>query len=78
MEAIEGITQKSAQGRTNSLESVGNALSMKYVPEFVMERYICYMFILILSFLDIKLIFNYVIYGYFITCQISQPADSRQ
>lgn len=38
MEAIDGLTQKSAQGRTSCLESVGTSLTMKYIPEFVLNR----------------------------------------
>lgn len=38
MEAIDGLTQKSAQGRTSCLESVGASLTMKYIPEFVLNR----------------------------------------
>lgn len=38
MEAIDGLTQKSAQGRTSCLESVGTSLTMKYIPEFVINR----------------------------------------
>lgn len=38
MEAIDGLTQKSAPGRTSCLESVGNSLTMKYIPDFVLGR----------------------------------------
>lgn len=38
IEAIDGLTQKSAQGRTSCLESVGNSLTMKYIPDFVVNR----------------------------------------
>lgn len=37
-EAIDGITQKSAQGRTNSLDAVSQALTKKYIPEFLIDR----------------------------------------
>ncbi|XP_054287052.1 interferon-related developmental regulator 2-like [Macrosteles quadrilineatus] len=37
-EAIDGITQKSAQGRTNSLDSVSQALTKKYIPDFIIDR----------------------------------------
>lgn len=39
-EALEGLTQKSAQGRTNSFESVCKAFIKKYVPDYVLERYV--------------------------------------
>ncbi|XP_073977899.1 interferon-related developmental regulator 1 isoform X2 [Rhodnius prolixus] len=38
VEAIDGLTQKSAQGRTSCLESVGASFTMKYIPEFVNNR----------------------------------------
>ena len=38
MEAVDGLTQKSAQGRTNSFESVAKAFIKKYVPDFVHDR----------------------------------------
>ncbi|KAK4875162.1 hypothetical protein RN001_011584 [Aquatica leii] len=38
VEAIDGLMQKSAQGRTNSFESVAKAFIKKYVPEFVHDR----------------------------------------
>lgn len=41
VEAIDGLTQKSAQGRTSCLESVGASFTMKYIPEFVNNRYFC-------------------------------------
>lgn len=37
-EAIDGINQKSAQGRTASLESVAKAFIKKFIPEFVTDR----------------------------------------
>ncbi|KAL1117869.1 hypothetical protein AAG570_004182, partial [Ranatra chinensis] len=37
-DAIDGISQKSSQGRTSCLESVGIAFTQKYIPEFVIER----------------------------------------
>lgn len=38
-EAIDGISQKSSQGRTSSLESVAKAFIKKCVPDFVSDRY---------------------------------------
>jgi hypothetical protein len=38
-EAIDGIIQKSAQGRTSSLESVAKAFIKKCMPDFVSDRY---------------------------------------
>lgn len=38
MEAIEGLNQKSAQGRTNCFESCAKALVMKYIPDFIYDR----------------------------------------
>jgi hypothetical protein len=38
-EAIDGINQKSAQGRTSSLESVAKAFIKKCIPDFVSDRY---------------------------------------
>uniref|UniRef100_A0A0A9XFE8 Interferon-related developmental regulator 1 n=1 Tax=Lygus hesperus TaxID=30085 RepID=A0A0A9XFE8_LYGHE len=38
MEAIDGLTQKSAQGRTSCLESVSASFTMRFIPEFVMNR----------------------------------------
>lgn len=37
-EAIDGLNQKSAQGRTGSLESVAKAFVQKCIPEFVIDR----------------------------------------
>lgn len=37
-EAIDGLNQKSAQGRTASLESVAKAFIKKCVPEYVIDR----------------------------------------
>lgn len=37
-EALDGLTQKSAQARTNSFESVCKGLIKKYVPDYVYER----------------------------------------
>lgn len=37
-EAIDGATQKSAAGRTNSLQSVCSAFLKKYLPDFVTDR----------------------------------------
>lgn len=38
-EAIDGLNQKSAQGRTLSLESVTKAFIKKCIPDFVSDRY---------------------------------------
>lgn len=37
-EALDGLTQKSAPGRTSCLDFVRNALVKKYVPDFVFDR----------------------------------------
>lgn len=37
-EAIDGLNQKSAQGRTSSLESVAKAFIKKCIPDFVSDR----------------------------------------
>jgi hypothetical protein len=37
--AIDGINQKSAQGRTSALESVAKAFVKKCMPDFVCDRY---------------------------------------
>lgn len=37
-EALDGLTQKSAQGRTNCLDSVRGALVKKYTPDFIYDR----------------------------------------
>lgn len=37
-EAIEGMSEKSAQSRVNSFESVAAALMKKFIPEFVNQR----------------------------------------
>ncbi|PSN52700.1 hypothetical protein C0J52_09394 [Blattella germanica] len=41
-EAIDGMNQKSAQGRTSSLESVAKAFVKKCIPEFVSDRLVEY------------------------------------
>ncbi|XP_014244492.1 interferon-related developmental regulator 1 [Cimex lectularius] len=38
MNAIDGLTQKSAQARTNCLESVATLFTTKFIPEFVINR----------------------------------------
>lgn len=38
LEAIDGLTQKSAQGRTNCFDAVAKALVVKFIPEFVYDR----------------------------------------
>uniref|UniRef100_A0A1B6DSJ9 Interferon-related developmental regulator N-terminal domain-containing protein n=1 Tax=Clastoptera arizonana TaxID=38151 RepID=A0A1B6DSJ9_9HEMI len=38
IEAIDGITQKSAQGRTNCLDAIVKAFTRKFVPEFLIDR----------------------------------------
>lgn len=37
-EAIDGFTQKSAQGRCNCLDAVSKAFIKKYIPTYVMDR----------------------------------------
>ncbi|KAG8227543.1 hypothetical protein J437_LFUL008415 [Ladona fulva] len=37
-ESIDGINQKSAQGRTSSLESVSKAFVQKFIPDFILDR----------------------------------------
>ncbi|XP_039291175.1 uncharacterized protein LOC120352913 [Nilaparvata lugens] len=37
-EAIDGISEKSAQGRTNSLLAVGTAFTRRYVPHLIIDR----------------------------------------
>lgn len=39
IDAIDGISQKSAQGRTNCLISITKALVSKYIPLFIAERH---------------------------------------
>lgn len=38
-EAIEGMYEKSLQGRINSIESVSAALMKKFIPDYVCSRY---------------------------------------
>ncbi|KAL3270091.1 hypothetical protein HHI36_009149 [Cryptolaemus montrouzieri] len=38
-EVIDGLSQKSAQGRTSCLENISKALVSKYVPAFVADRH---------------------------------------
>lgn len=38
LEAIDGLSQKSAQGRSNCFDAVAKALVRKYVPDFVFDR----------------------------------------
>lgn len=38
LEAIDGLTQKSVQGRTNCFDAVAKALVVKFIPEFVYDR----------------------------------------
>lgn len=38
LEAIDGLSQKSAQGRTNCFDAVSKALIMKFVPDFIYDR----------------------------------------
>ncbi|KAF5274000.1 hypothetical protein FQA39_LY01115 [Lamprigera yunnana] len=38
IEVIDGLSQKSAQGRTDSFESVAKAFIKKYIPDFVLDR----------------------------------------
>lgn len=37
-EALDGLTQKSAQGRTNCFEAVTKAFIKKFIPDFVYDR----------------------------------------
>lgn len=37
-EALDGLTQKSAQGRTSCLDSVKGALVKKFMPDYVYDR----------------------------------------
>lgn len=37
-EALDGITQKSAQGRTRCFEAITKALIKKYITDFVYDR----------------------------------------
>ncbi|XP_050533857.1 interferon-related developmental regulator 2 [Daktulosphaira vitifoliae] len=37
-EAIDGLSQKSAQGRTSSFESICNVFCKKYIPDFILNR----------------------------------------
>lgn len=37
-EALDGLTQKSAQGRTNCFTAVNTAFVKKFVPDFVYDR----------------------------------------
>lgn len=37
-EAIDGLTQKSAQGRTSCFEAVSKALIKKYIPDYLNDR----------------------------------------
>lgn len=37
-EAIDGLTQKSAQGRTGCFEAVAKALIKKYTPDYLQDR----------------------------------------
>lgn len=38
LEAIDGLGQKSAQGRTNCFDAVAKALVMKFIPDFIYDR----------------------------------------
>lgn len=38
LEIIDGLTQKSSQGRTNCLQQLSKALIKKYMPAFVRDR----------------------------------------
>lgn len=37
-EAVEGLSQKSLQGRVSCLEALCTGLSRRFIPEFVMDR----------------------------------------
>lgn len=39
-DAIDGLSQKSAQGRTMSFEAVCNIFCKKYIPEYILNRYV--------------------------------------
>lgn len=39
-EALDGLTQKSAQGRTNSFDAVRKALIKKCMSEFIYDRWV--------------------------------------
>lgn len=39
-EALDGLTQKSAQGRTSCFEAVNKAFVKKFVPDYVYDRYV--------------------------------------
>lgn len=39
-DAIDGLSQKSAHGRTLSFEAVCNIFCKKYIPEYILNRYI--------------------------------------
>lgn len=42
MEAIDGLNQKSAPGRTNCFDAVAKALIMKFIPDFIYDRSVYY------------------------------------
>jgi len=39
-DAIDGLSQKSAQGRTSSFETVCNIFCKKYIPDYILNRYV--------------------------------------
>lgn len=39
MELLDGLTQKSSQGRTNCLQALSKAFIKKYMPNFIRDRY---------------------------------------
>jgi len=39
-DAIDGLSQKSAQGRTLSFETVCNIFCKKYIPDYILNRYV--------------------------------------
>lgn len=39
LESVDGLSEKSAQARTQALESLSNALSTHFIPDFVLERF---------------------------------------
>lgn len=38
-ELLDGLTQKSSQGRTNCFQSLAKGLVKKYIPTFIRDRY---------------------------------------
>lgn len=38
-DAIDGLSQKSAQGRTQCMEAISKAFTKRFIPDFVVDRY---------------------------------------